>query len=109
MTVTVAGDLQADRNAVHRDVVDVVGGAVEWIDDPDQSVCHDLGPELLADHSPARDRREESLGDHPLGGAIDLGHEVPASLKGPAAGIGRPLDRAQIAARARRGCPGEVK
>ena len=65
-----------NRHRVLRITVEVVRRPVEGVDDPDDLAGREVGTQLLSDDARARDGAGERLGDHPLGGAIDVGDEV---------------------------------
>ena len=74
---------ERDRNAVLRKTMEIVRGAVEWIDDPDV-----LGVDVrilrrafLRQDRVIRIRREDRLDDLPFRLAVDLAHEILRPLR----------------------------
>ena len=86
-----------------------VGGAVQRIHDPYQSAGHYLRLQVLAYDARAGLGGQQHLGDDAFGGPIHLGHEIPASLLGPPAGVGRPLDPPEILGRPLGRDPGQMQ
>jgi hypothetical protein len=74
-----------------------IGGAVEWIDDPDQSIGFQLRSQLLANHSGSGLGREQDVHDDVLRSAVDLCDKIAGAFQGPIGRTGRALDASQIA------------
>src|SRR6184192_3996980 len=101
-------DLGCDRDGKHRKAVQEVGRAVERIDDPECIVL--AGPAaLFGENCVLRVVTADDADDFPLGGVVDLGDEVVASLGGD----GERLEAVQAPdddlARAARGPNGNVE
>ena len=86
-----------------------VGGAVQRIHDPDQTLGDQLGMQLLAHDPAAWLGSEQDLAHQLLRPAIHVGDEVAAALECPAARVAGALDPSEIACRALGGGPGQVQ
>jgi hypothetical protein len=86
-----------------------VGGPVERVNYPDQSVDCQVGTQFLAYDLPRGRPSLECLGDDLLRFLVDFGYEVTASFEGPACWTRRALYLPKVVPRAFGGGPGPIQ